>query len=72
MKIGIIKYILVFFLSFHSIDLYSAGKAELVKQNGLSTVFLVDLINHHCKEVSKFTEKFVLVAMVSDWFLTET
>ena len=32
MKIGIIKYILVFFLSFHSIDLYSAGKAELVKQ----------------------------------------
>ena len=32
MKIGIVKYILVFFLSFHSIDLYSAGKAELVKQ----------------------------------------
>ena len=39
MKIGIVKYILVFFLSFHSIDLYSAGKAELVKQNGLRRFF---------------------------------
>ena len=32
MKIGIVKYILVFFLSFYSIDLYSAGKADLVEQ----------------------------------------
>ena len=32
MKIGIIKYILVFFLSFHSVNLYSAGKADLVEQ----------------------------------------
>ena len=32
MKIGSIKYILIFFLSFHSVNLYSAGKADLVEQ----------------------------------------